>query len=141
MHQGRSRIPTAIQTITRTVREKMDFKIDIEQGTGLGQMTFEKATDITNNIYLSLMIRKGSFFGNPDLGSRLHLLQRAKNTEKNAALAEQYCKEALQWLLDTSRAEKIDIYSQREKDRLKLLVEATQSDGKNVSFETFVEVV
>lgn len=121
----------------------MDFEIAIENG--IGQMTFEKADNIMNNVFLSLMIRKGSFFQNPDFGSRLHLLKRAKNTDKTAALAEQYCKEALQWLLDTERAKKIEIFTERDRqqdiNRLKLLVEVTQMDEKKVSFDTFVEVV
>jgi phage gp46-like protein len=131
-----------IQTIIRTEGD-MDFKIYTEDA--IGKMTFEKADNILNNVFLSLMVEKGSFFQNPDFGSRLHLLKRAKNTEKTAALAEEYCKEALQWLIDTGRAKKIDVYSERERlqdlNRLKLLVEVTQSDGRQVRFETFVEVV
>lgn len=121
----------------------MDFKIAIENG--IGQMTFEKADNIMNNVFLSLMIRKGSFFQNPDFGSRLHLLKRAKNTAKTAALAEQYCKEALQWLIDNEKAKSIEVFSgrdmQQDLHRLKLLVEVTQMDGRQVSFDTFVEVV
>ena len=123
----------------------MDFRIDIEQGTGIGAMTFEKADNIMNNIYLSLMIRRNSWFQNPDFGSRLHLLYRAKNTEHTARLAEEYCKEALQWLLNIGRATKIDIFTECDRivdlNRLKLLVEVTQADGSQVSFETFVEVL
>ena len=123
----------------------MDFRINIEQGTGLGAMTFEKADTILNNIYLSLIVRKGSFFQNTDFGSRLHLLKRAKNTEKTAALAEEYCKEALQWLLNIGRATKINVYSERDRlqdlNRLKLLIEVTQSDGRQISFETFAEII
>lgn len=121
----------------------MDFKILTEDA--VGQMTFDKSDSIMNNVFLSLMIEKGSFFQNPDFGSRLHLLKRAKNTEKTAALAEEYCKEALQWLIDTGRAKKIEVFTQRDRiqdlNRLKLLVEVTQADGRQVSFETFVEVV
>lgn len=121
----------------------MDFKIMTEDA--IGQMTFDKADNIFNNVFLSLMIEKGSFFQNPEFGSRLHLLKRAKNTEKTAALAEEYCKEALQWLIDAGRAKKIEVFTQRDRlqdlNRLKLLVEVTQADGRQVSFETFVEVV
>jgi phage gp46-like protein len=121
----------------------MDFKIYTEDA--VGQMTFDKADNIFNDVFLSLMIEKGSFFQNPEVGSRLHLLKRAKNTEKTAALAEEYCKEALQWLIDTGRAKKIEVFTERDRlqdlNRLKLLVEVTQADGRQVSFETFVEVV
>lgn len=118
----------------------MDFKIEIDHG--LGRMTFEKDDTILNNIYLSLAVSQGSFFQNPEFGSRLHLLQRAKNTDTSSALAEDYCREALQWLLDIGKAKSIDISTERETpDRLKVLVEATQADERKVNFETFVEVV
>jgi len=122
----------------------MDFRI-LTDDDAMGRMTFDPAEDIMNNVYLSLVVRKGSWFQNPEFGSRLHLLQRAKNTEKTAALAEEYCKEALRWLIDTGRATRIDVHTQRDRTqdlhRLKLLVEVTQADGRQVSFGTFVEVV
>jgi len=126
----------------------MDFAIDIAtDGSATGAMTFDKGSDgnLRNNIYLSLVIKRGSWFQNLTFGSRLHLLQRAKNTEQTAALAEEYCKEALQWLIDTGRVKKIEIIAQRDREqdlhRLKLLVMVTKSNGDQVSFTTFVEVV
>ncbi|NLT24774.1 MAG: hypothetical protein GXX82_17150 [Syntrophorhabdus sp.] len=122
----------------------MDFKI-LTDDDAIGQMTFDPAEDIMNNVYLSLVVKRGSWFQNPEFGSRLHLLQRAKNTEKTAALAEEYCKEALRWLIDTGRATNVVVYTERDRTqdlhRLKLLVEVTQADGRQVSFGTFVEVV
>lgn len=122
----------------------MDFAIDIDD-SGLGGMTFDKATTIMNNVYLSLMIDRGSWFFNPEFGSRLYLLKRAKNTEQTAALAREYCKEALQWLLDTGKATAVQVYSERDRTqdlhRLKLLVEVTQANAEQVTFQTFVEVV
>lgn len=123
----------------------MDFKILTDDDATVGQMTFDPAGDIMNNVYLSLVVKRGSWFQNPEFGSRLHLLKRAKNTEKTAALAEEYCREALQWLLDVGRATKVDIRTERDRSqdlhRLKLLVEVTQADGRTVSFDRFVEVV
>ena len=121
----------------------MDFLV--ETVDGLGEMTFTKAEDIRNNVFLSLVVRRGSFFQNPGFGSRLHLLKRAKNTVKTAQLAVEYAKEALQWLLDTGRAKKIEVTAERDVTqdlhRLKLLVEATQGNERKVTFSTFVEVV
>ena len=120
-----------------------DFKIDTEQG--LGQLTFEESGDIMNNIYLSLMVRKGSFFQNRAFGSRLHELYRSKNTEQIAALVEDYCKEALQWIIDIGRASKIEVYTEIDKSenphRLKLIVECTQVDGRVITFDIFMEVI
>jgi len=124
----------------------MDFAIQIDSA-GLGRMTLDHAEDgnLLNNIYLSLMVRKGAFFQNMDFGSRLHLLQRAKNTAQTEALAIEYCREALAWLIDTGRVRKFDFYAERDRTqdlhRLKLLIEATRPDGGVVAFTTFVEVV
>ena len=61
----------------------MDFAIETAQGHGI--MTFHPAENIMNNIYLSLMIPKGSCFWNPEFGSRLHELKRSKDTERTRA--------------------------------------------------------
>lgn len=117
----------------------MDFNISMKDG--LAQMSFDKSKTIFNNIFLSLMVRRGAFFYDPDFGSRLHLLLRAKNTEQTAALAEEYCTEALRWIIETGRATKIDITAERVgTDRLHLLVEVTQADGRKITFNTFIEV-
>ncbi|MCX5828768.1 MAG: phage GP46 family protein [Deltaproteobacteria bacterium] len=123
----------------------MDFALDIVDRNSLAGMTFEKATTIMNNIYLSLTIEQGSFFADTTFGSRLHLLRRAKNTETTARLAVDYCREALQWLLDTKKAIAIDVFAQRDRTqdihRLKLLIEVTPISGPIVPFTTFIDVV
>jgi phage gp46-like protein len=123
----------------------MDYAITIDNQTGLAAMTFDKAVTIMNNIYLSLTIQQGSFFADPYLGSRLYLLQRSKNTETTARLAVDYCREALQWLLDTKKAIAIDVYAQRDTtqniNRLKLLIEVTPVSGPIVPFAIFIDVV
>jgi phage gp46-like protein len=124
----------------------MDFAITIEDRTGLGSMTFEKATTLMNNVYLSLMVQQGSFFANTSFGSRLYLLRRAKNTETTKRLAMDYCREALQWLINSGKAIAIDVYAERDRTqdlhRLKLLIEVTPYTGAPpVAFSTFIEVV
>lgn len=121
----------------------MDMAIDT---TGVGAaMTWERATSIFNNVYLSLMVPRGGWWFNPEFGSRLHLLNRAKNTERTALLAREYCREALQWLLDTGRATAVEVEVDRDRlqdlHRLKIVVRVTLADGDIVSFETFQEVV
>ncbi len=121
-----------------------DFKLIVNEN-GQSEMSFDKAEGIYNNIYLSLTIQRGSFFQNPDFGSRLHLLKRAKNTAQTAASAKDYVLEALRWLLDTGKAEKIEVEVERDPltdpHRLKLLVTVTQADGTEVTFTEFMEVV
>ncbi len=122
---------------------KADFKISTD-GI-LGQMALEPADSFFNNIFLSLMIPRGGWFLDRNFGSRLHLLQRAKNTAKTAARAVEYCKEALQWLLDSKRAIGFDFATERDLEtnmnRLKISIEATRANGQIVTFQTFVEVV
>jgi phage gp46-like protein len=119
----------------------MDFAI--EMNSGQAEQTFEKATDIFNNIYLSLTIKKGRWWIDKDFGLRDR--GRMKNTENTARLVRQDCKEALQWVIDNGRAISIDVTTERDRsqdlNRLKILVEATQADGNKVIFETFKEVV
>ena len=121
----------------------MDFMI--ETSGILGEMTFEPAENVLNNIYLSLAIPRGSLFCAAAFGSRLHLLARSKNTPEAAALAKDYCLEALQWLIDCGRVVSIDIAIERnpEEDphRLKAHIQAVQADQTVVTFDTFQEVV
>lgn len=119
----------------------MDFAIIINNGQA--EQTFNQATDIFNNIFLSLSIKKGSWWFDPTFGLRDR--GRMKNTESNARLIREDCKQALPWILDSGRAKEINVYTERDRERdlnrLKVLVETTQADGRMVSFEHFVEVV
>lgn len=117
----------------------MDFQLEIS-GTN-ADMTWEKSESILNNIYLSLTVKRGTFFQNPGFGSRLHELSRAKNTARTRNLAAEYAKEALQWLIDAGRATEITVDIERRDNGLALKVTATQADGLEVEYEHFVEVV
>jgi len=120
----------------------MDYAITIGDNLA-GAMTFDPAADISNNIYLSLTVKKGSFFHNPSFGLRQR--GRLKNTETTAALIRHDYKDALQWLIDTGRAKSVEVWAERDRtqdlNRLKLLVEVVQADGHKVTFEIFREVV
>ena len=124
----------------------MDFAITIDNQTGQAQMTFDRTATLMNNIYLSLKVIRGSWFADPSFGSRLHLLQRAKNTNQTAQLAIGYCKEALQWMIDTGKAKSVAVYTERDRTqdmhRLKLLIEVTPVNSNDpVAFTTFIEVI
>jgi phage gp46-like protein len=119
----------------------MDFAITTD---GIcGAMTWDKAATIFNNIFLSLTITRGEFFAAPDFGLRNR--GRMKNTERNALLVRDDCRQALQWLIDTGRATSIDVGVERDRiqdpNRLKVLVTAVQANGQAVTFETFKAVV
>ena len=119
----------------------MDFALTTDGVTP--DMTFTKATDITNNIYLSLAIIRGSWWFNPAFGMRD--TRRLKNTPASARLIESWIKEALQWLLDNGRASAVEVTLQQDRlqnpNRLLALIEVTQANGTVVTFEKFVEVV
>ena len=122
----------------------MDFAIETTGDDGIGQMTFTDATNYMNNVYLSLMVRKGSFFQNPDFGSRLYLLNRSKLTPQTAELVKDYVREALQWMIDAGRATAIGVETEMDTavtGRLKVRVEVTQNDGSIITFQTFVGVI
>ena len=124
----------------------MDFAITIDNQTGLGAMTFVKAENIMNNIYLSLKVKRGSFFYDPTFGSRLYLLDREKNTEIKKQLAIDYAREALQWLIASGKAQTVHVYAERDRqrnlDRMKLLVEVTPVNADQpVAFALFVDVI
>lgn len=120
----------------------MDFAIEITDPAAPG-MAFTVATGLFNNIFLSLTIKQGSWWLDPTFGLRDR--GRMKNTEQNARLVREDCKQALQWLLDTGRAASIDVYAERDRSqdlhRLKVLVVATEPDGRVAEFEKFIEVV
>ena len=130
-----------------------DFLIEIEKGTGNGALVFNNPdtpqTTWMNNVYLSLMIEKGSDWLNPSFGSNLHLLTRSKNTQQTEYLAKSYCEEALQWLLDYGRAREINIATERIRPAqrlddlfiLKLSITVIQNDGYEFDFEVYKEVV
>jgi len=114
-------------------------------GSARAEMVMDIPTEddsLLANVYTSLMIKQGTWFRDLEFGSRLHLLARAKNTEQTAALAEEYAKEALQWLITAKKATTIDVQAMRSGlDRLQLLVSVTKANGQTIAFEIFTEVV
>jgi len=119
----------------------MDYSITT--GDGQAQQNYTKGDSLLVNIYTSLTITQGSWWFNPAFGLRDR--GPLKNTEATARLVKQDCQQALQWLLDNGRASSIVIDTERDRsrdlNRLKLLVTATQADGRQVTFDKFIEVV
>ncbi len=119
----------------------MDFKLTTDGLTA--DMTWDKADSILNNLWLSLAVEQGTFFARPSFGMRS--LRGEKLTARTVELARQYAVEAVQWVIDIGRATDINIQAEADKSsatgRIELLVAATQADGRQVSFEKFVEVV
>ena len=121
----------------------IDFVLDIQDSGA--DMTLVAGDSFMNNIYLSLMIDKGSFFQDQDFGSRLYLLKRKKNVPGTARLAKDYCHEALEWMIEAGKALGFEISTEIEKltgtDRLKIHILATESNGNQGEFSTYKEIV
>lgn len=120
----------------------MDFGLKMDNGQA--DLTWEAAPSLVNNIYLSLFVEKGRFFMNPEFGSRLHLLKRAKGLSNVAETARDYCLEALEWLTRTNKAKTIEVetaINPHVTGCLAIRVKAVKGDGQTVDFQTFLEIV
>jgi phage gp46-like protein len=91
------------------------------------------------------MTKKGSFFQDPNFGSLLYLLQRAKNTVRNEALAISYAQAALAWLISSGRATKVNVTAVINPEwsiwGMKLDVQVFQASGQSVTFTIYTPVV
>ncbi len=65
--------------------------------------------DLSNAVYLRITTPLGSRFDDPTFGSKLHLLQRTKEVSSVKLLAQQYTEQALQPLIDSKRADHLNI--------------------------------
>jgi len=111
-----------------------------------GSVQLDPANGLLNAAYLRLMTPLGSYWADPDLGSKLYLLRRMKDLPRVAVLAKQYAEQALAPLIKDGRASVIDVSTQRTKSadvsgRLNLLIEITDAGGRNVTFTHPVTVL
>lgn len=119
----------------------MDFKITSTDGLG-GDMAWDKAEDLLTHVILSLAVRYGDFFQLPEFGSKLYTI--TKITDKSLNLAKQYIEEALQWLLDTSKAESITVLVERDivdRSRMNIRVQVEERDGNQITYDTYHTLV
>lgn len=105
-------------------------------------MVFEKATDITTNIWVLTNLRKGSFFQNLTVGN--DLLNQTKLSNQKIAAYKQMIEDSLQPLLVCGRATSIAVTCERDttdQNRLNYKVEAKQPDGLIITYTDFYRVV
>jgi phage gp46-like protein len=117
----------------------MDFKVNLTHG--FGHMVFEKNTDIGTDLYFSLMIKKGSWFANPDFGCELYKLKKV--TDGNLLLAKQYVLSALDWLKTTGRAKSIKADVKKDlfkTNQIDIIIEVEQANGVKLFYEMFDDV-
>lgn len=79
----------------------------------LNPITGDYTGNIINNLQNAIVIRLrtplGTWWADKSIGSQLHLLQREKDLERVALLAQQYTEEALQPIVDDGRADSISV--------------------------------
>lgn len=105
-------------------------------------MRGEEENTILNNLYLSLAIRKGSWWIDPEFG--LDLPQGMKVTSATAADLRQRILKATAWIIRLGRARSIEVYTERDDinpGRINSAVRAVQADGREIQFSTFLEVL
>ncbi|MCA8183837.1 phage GP46 family protein [Burkholderia vietnamiensis] len=101
----------------------------------------KRTQSLANAVYLRLQTPLGSYWADPELGSRLHELQREKDTPRVRRLAIQYAEQALQPLLDDRRATAITVSTvDYQPGWIALLIEVTDSTGDTQHFKHPVKV-
>jgi phage gp46-like protein len=112
----------------------LDTKITVA-ANALPDIENELTDSLHNNIFLSLTIERGACFWNPQFGCRLYLIK--KITAESMRLAEQYCAEALKWLVDIKRVTEFDIVVERDPvDQYRMNIGITAHRKSGTQFET-----
>jgi phage gp46-like protein len=118
----------------------VDFEILFVEGRPV--MTHNRVDSIVNNMYLSIMIKKGYYIYAPFLGSRLHTIK--KITADGLRLCRDYIVEALAWIVDSKRIYDLSVVAtldSSDTSRINISVSAKKQNGQEVTFETFYRVV
>jgi phage gp46-like protein len=117
------------------------FLMDAGINPTTGDLTGQRISTLANAVYLRLMTPLGSYWADPELGSRLHELRREKDKSRVGILAVQYARQALQGLIGDGRATSIDVTAEQKHDGwLRLLIEVTSPTSRQ-TFEHLVSVI
>ncbi|VVE59752.1 phage GP46 family protein [Pandoraea captiosa] len=96
---------------------------------------------LANAVYLRLETPLGSWWADPTLGSKLHTLQREKDTPRVRTLAVQYVEQALAPIVADGRATSVAVTSVTgEQGWLVLLIEVVDASGARQHFKHPVKV-
>jgi phage gp46-like protein len=117
----------------------MDFQVrDVR---GIPNLYFTKNNDIMTSIILSLHLPVGRFFFNPAWGHQLYSIKKVN--DPNLAIAQQYVKQALQWLIDLGKISSLNVLCERDdnrKDQINIKVNAVQPTGSIITYKTFKRI-
>lgn len=117
-----------------------DININFTDAAG-PSMTMDWGDGTVTAIFLSLWIRKGSFFFDLELGSMLHTIKKV--TDSNVDLAARYARDALAWMVSLGRISDLQTSAARSSDGrgISVSVFAKRPDGSDVSFSLWTEVL
>jgi phage gp46-like protein len=113
----------------------------IRRTMGGDVVSFDATDSLYNNVFFSLRIKRGCWVEDGSFGSRLHTIK--KLTDDTIALAADYCREALQWLVDLERVVTVNVVCARDgsvDDRLNIAVTIIKDDRAPVVFNLFYTV-
>ena len=117
----------------------MDALLNPQTG---GYVVNQSAQGIENEVYVRLVTPLGSYWAEPALGSRLHELRRQKHLKRIEVLAKQYAEQALQPVIQSKRAQSIQVTaSAPQHGWLKLHIEAVDAAGDTVTLNHKVAVI
>ena len=106
-----------------------------------GDYVDQRTQTLANAVYLRLFTRRGSWWADRELGSRLHELQRMKDVDRVYLLARQYTEQALQPILDDGRALSIHVSATRDQPGwCRLDIEIEDLSGRTQTFTHHVGV-
>ena len=107
-----------------------------------GDATGKRINTLANAVYLRLMTPLGSYWADPQLGSRLYTLRREKDKSRVGRLAAQYAESALKPILSDGRAISITVSVEQPHNGWLLLgVDVVQADGQAQTFTHNVRVI
>ena len=107
----------------------MNFAI-VQGPDGVWRMTWDRPTNISGLVWLSLNIESGDFFNLPNYG--LKTTDIRKITANNITVLKQRVEQALAWLITTGKAKDLSVIVERDSSdwsRVNWKVELTQADG------------
>ncbi len=119
-----------------------DFMIDTAMGDYIRTASGDIAASVymMNNIYLSLKVRKGSDIDDPEFG--MEDIPR-KAVPSLPVIATEKAQAALQWLIDSGRADRIDVETEMDDSPLtpRLIIHVTVwQGGQPEGYTVFKEV-
>ncbi len=121
----------------------VDKAIVVEQAYADTEFAF--GDSLFNTIWIALQVEKGSLFFDLEFGSRLHLLrQSSKITDNTLVMAEEYVKEALNWLVDIERLKSFQPIASKNNEninRIDIQINAFKSNDEFVTYNVWYDLV